>query len=57
MASLAARRARRHGPRLFEGPMLFSRTRRDLAELVGLLWLAVEVARLVRSKRMKATAL
>jgi len=37
--------------------MLFSRTRRDLAELVGLLWLAVEVARLVRSKRMKATAL
>jgi hypothetical protein len=35
--------------------MLFSRTRRDIAELLGLLWLAVEVARVV-SKRMKASA-
>jgi hypothetical protein len=37
--------------------MLFSRIRRDIAELVGLLWLAVEVARLIRSKRVKAPAL
>jgi hypothetical protein len=36
--------------------MLFTRTRRGIAELVGLLWLAVELARLVRSKRMKAPA-
>jgi hypothetical protein len=57
MASLAARRARRPGPRLFEGPMLFARTRREVAEFVGLLWLAVAVARLFRSKRMKVSAL
>lgn len=55
MASLAARRARRPGPRLFEGPMLFARTRREVAELLGLLWLAVAVARLFRSKRMKVS--
>jgi hypothetical protein len=57
MASLAARRARRQGPRLFEGPVLFSRTRRNIAELVGVLWLAVELARHFRSKRMKASSL
>jgi hypothetical protein len=56
MASLAARRARRQGPHIFDGPMLFARTRRDVAELVSLLWLAVEVSRLVR-KRLKAPAL
>lgn len=56
MASLAERRARRQGPRLFEGPVLFSRTRRDIAELVGLVWLAVEVARHFRSKRMEASS-
>jgi hypothetical protein len=53
MASRAYRR--RH--RLFEGPTLFSRTRMEIAEVVGLVWLAVEVSRFVRSKRMKATAL
>jgi hypothetical protein len=57
MASLAARRARRQEPRFFEGPMVFSRTRRDIAELAGLLWLAVEVSRLVRSRRTKTSAL
>jgi hypothetical protein len=57
MAPLAARRARRPGPRLFDGPMLFVRTRRDLAELVGLVWLGFEVARFFRSKRLKASAL
>jgi hypothetical protein len=36
--------------------MLFARTRRDIAELVGLLWLAVEVSRLVR-RRVRAPAL
>jgi hypothetical protein len=53
MASLAARRARRQGPRLFEDPVLFVRTRRDIAELVGLVWFALEVSQLVR-KRVKA---
>lgn len=37
--------------------MLFSRLRRDIAELVGLVWLAVEIAKLVRSKFAKAPAL
>ncbi len=55
MASLAARRARRQGPHIFDGPLLFARTRRDIAELVGLLWLAVEISRLGR-KRMRAPA-
>ena len=57
MASLAARRARRPGPRLFDGPMLFVQTRRDVAELIGLVWLGYEVARFFRSKRLKASAL
>jgi hypothetical protein len=60
MASLAARRARRarrQGPRLFEGPTLFSRTRGDLGELIALVWLAAEVSRFVRSKLVKAAAL
>jgi hypothetical protein len=50
-----ASRAHRRRQRLFEGPMLFSRTRRDIAEVVGLVWLAVEVSRFL-SKRMKAAA-
>ena len=37
--------------------MLFSRLHSDIAELVGLVWLALEVARLVRSKFAKAPAL
>ena len=57
MASLASRRARRPGPHLFDGPMLFVRTRRDVAEIVGLVWLGIEVARLLRSKRLRASAL
>jgi hypothetical protein len=57
MASLAARRARRPGPRLFDGPLLFVRTRRDVAELIGLVWLGYEVARFFRSKRPEASAL
>jgi hypothetical protein len=52
-----ASRARRQRQPLFEGPKLFSRTRGDVAELVGLLWLAVEVSRFVRSRCMKAAAL
>ncbi|MFL5943350.1 MAG: hypothetical protein ACJ75L_08815 [Gaiellaceae bacterium] len=51
---MASRRARRQGPRLFEGPVLFSRLRSDIAELAGFVWLAVEVGRLVRSKFAKA---
>jgi hypothetical protein len=40
-----------HGmPRLFEGPMLLRRTRKDLAELTALVWLALEVVRLARSR-------
>jgi hypothetical protein len=50
MASLAARQQRRNGPRLFDGPVLFRRTRARVVELVGLLWLAAEVVRLVRSR-------
>jgi hypothetical protein len=38
------------GPRLFEEPLLLRRARKDLFELVGLIWLAVEIARLVRSR-------
>ena len=56
MASLAARRARRPGPRLFDGPMLFVRTRRDVAEIAALVWLGFEVARLFRWKRPGASA-
>jgi len=51
-----ASRARRQHPGIFEGPLVFSQTRRHIAELAGLVWLAVEVSRLVRSKRMKAAA-
>lgn len=50
MAAGAAQRARSPGPRLFEDPVLLRRTRRDLAELVGLVWLVLEVVRLVRSR-------
>jgi hypothetical protein len=50
MASLTAQRARPRGPRLFEGPTLFGRTRTDIADLVGCVWLTIEVARLVRSR-------
>jgi hypothetical protein len=39
-----------HGPRLFEGPVLLRRTRRNLAELMGLAWLVLEVAQHLRSR-------
>jgi hypothetical protein len=51
MISTAVRHPRRHGPRLFERPMLFRRTRRNVAQLVGLVWLAAEIVRLARSRR------
>jgi hypothetical protein len=50
MALRAAQRSRSHGPRLFAGPVLFRRTRRAIGELTGLVWLAIEVARLARSR-------
>jgi hypothetical protein len=34
--------------------MVLRRTRRDLAELVGLVWLALEIVRLVRSRLEKS---
>jgi len=37
-------------PRLFTGPVLLRRTRRDVADLVGAVWLGFEIARLVRSR-------
>lgn len=55
MASLTAQRARPRGTRLFEGPVLFDRTRRDIAELIGCVWLIIEVVRLVRSRFEKPT--
>jgi hypothetical protein len=48
---MAARAARaQHGPRLLEGPLLFKRIRRIVAELVGAVWLAGEVARFIRTR-------
>jgi hypothetical protein len=55
MVSPTTRRARSRGPRLFEGPTLFGRTRRDIGELVGLVWLSIEIVRLVRSRFEKTT--
>jgi hypothetical protein len=54
MASRAAQRPRSPGPRLFSGPVLFRRTRRIIVELTGLVWLAIEIARLVRSRLTKS---
>jgi hypothetical protein len=50
MASLAVLRPRAHGPRLIERPQLFGRARMTIADLVGLVWLATEVARFVQSR-------
>lgn len=50
MASLAANHPRHHGPRLFEGPLLFRRVRGSIYELVALVWLATEVVRFVRAR-------
>jgi hypothetical protein len=43
-------RSRAGETRLFRGPVLLRGTRKDVAELVGWIWLAVEFARLVRSR-------
>ena len=51
MASLAAQRSRHRGPRLFEGPVFFRGTRKSIAELIGWIWVAIELARLVRRRR------
>jgi hypothetical protein len=36
--------------RLLRAPVLLRGTRKDVAELIGWIWLAVEFARLVRSR-------
>ena len=51
MASLAVQRSRHHEPRLFEGPVFFRGTRKNIAELIGWIWVAAELARLVRRRR------
>jgi hypothetical protein len=51
MPALAAQRSRHHGPRLFEGPVLLRGTRKNIAELIGWIWVAVELARLLRRRR------
>ena len=40
-------------PRLFTGPVLLRGTRRSVADLIGAVWLAFEIARLVRSRLEK----
>ena len=54
MASLAPQRARPRGSRVFEGPVLLRGTRRNIAELIGWIWLAVELARLIRHRSVSA---
>ena len=49
MGSIAAHRSRRPGPRLFEGPVLFRRSRMSIVEFVALVWLVAKLAPLVRS--------
>jgi hypothetical protein len=48
MLDLSGARAARRGPRLFGEPMLLRRTRKDIAELVAVVWLAVELVRLLK---------
>jgi hypothetical protein len=50
IASKATQRAPPREHRVFKGPVLLGRTRRDIAELIGWVWLAIEVARLVRGR-------
>jgi hypothetical protein len=38
-------------PSLFTGPVLLRRTRRSVADVIGAVWLALEIARVVRSRR------
>ena len=46
----------RSEPRLFAGPLLLRRTRRSVADLIGVVWLGLEIARLVRSRIEKPNA-
>ena len=48
IAGRRAQHARPREDRIFKGPPLFGRTRRDIAELIGWTWLAIEVVRFVR---------
>ena len=48
--SRATQRARPREHRVVKGPVLLGRTRRDIAELIGWVWLAIEVARLLRDR-------
>ena len=45
----AARRSPRE-PRLFTGPVVLRRTRKSVADLIGAVWLVLEIARLVRAR-------
>lgn len=43
--------------RLLGGPVVLRDTRKDVAEIVGWIWLGVECARLVRSRFEKQSSL
>jgi hypothetical protein len=49
MGMRAAERPPR-GPRVFEGPLLLRGTRTNITELIGGVWLVLEIARLLRSR-------
>lgn len=60
MASFAAHRSRRHRQPLFEGPVLFRRSRMSIVELFALVWLLAKIAPLARSffaRRGEASAI
>jgi hypothetical protein len=37
-------------PRLFTGPLLLPRTRRNIANLIGAVWLFLEIDRVLRAR-------
>jgi hypothetical protein len=49
MGLRAARRSPSE-PRLFAGPVVLRRTRKTVADLIGAVWLVLEIARLVRAR-------
>jgi len=49
MGSFAVHRSRRRGPRLFQGPVFFSGSRRAIVEVIALVWLVAKIAPLARS--------
>lgn len=49
MASTAVHRSRRRHPPLFDGPVLFKRSRRRIIELVAIVWLLAKFAPHARS--------